>query len=361
MPATVLAIDLLGKGCPDPCPAVCVLFGDEPFLKQLAKDEIRRVVLGESGEDDFALTRLGGASAAPSDVFDELATVSLFGGHRRMVVLDEAETFVTAHRAALERYVAAPAHTGVLLLEVAAWPSNTKLYKALATGGLQVDCRTPKPAAAMKWLVDRAQHGHGAKLARPAAALLLEIVGLELGQLDQELAKLASAIEPGQPIDADAVNRLVAGWRVKTIWEMLDAAAAGNASKALLELDRLLVSGGNAVALLGQISSSLRRLAAAARYLRPSPGSKSRPPIRKAIEVAGVPPYFVDKAEAQLRQIGSGRAEQLYSWLLEADLAIKGPSSAPGRARIVLERLIARLSKAADPRQAQGAAHGQRT
>ena len=53
-----------------------------------------------------------------------------------------------------------------------------------------------------------------------------------------------------------------------------------------------------------------------------------------------------------MRQLGPQRAGQLYRWLLEADLALKGTSSAPARARLVLELLIARMSTAAAPKDA---------
>jgi hypothetical protein len=53
----------------------------------------------------------------------------------------------------------------------------------------------------------------------------------------------------------------------------------------------------------------------------------------------------LDKAERQLRQIGRHRAKHIYRWLLDADLALKGTSSAGDRARLVIEQLIVRLSR----------------
>ena len=55
--------------------------------------------------------------------------------------------------------------------------------------------------------------------------------------------------------------------------------------------------------------------------------------------------YVINKVEPQLRQIGEKRAGQIYRWLLEADLALKGTSSQDERARVMLEQLIVRLSK----------------
>ncbi len=51
---------------------------------------------------------------------------------------------------------------------------------------------------------------------------------------------------------------------------------------------------------------------------------------------------MVRKNEQQLRRIGRQRGGQLYEWLLDADLALKGSSSLPPR--LVLERMIVRLA-----------------
>jgi len=48
--------------------------------------------------------------------------------------------------------------------------------------------------------------------------------------------------------------------------------------------------------------------------------------------------------------VGRPRAHQLRRWLLDADIALKGTSSAPARARLELERIVVRLATASDPR-----------
>ncbi len=60
----------------------------------------------------------------------------MFGGGERLVVIDQADDFVSRYRAELERYAEHPKTSSVLVLDVASWPSNTRLYKALAGKGL---------------------------------------------------------------------------------------------------------------------------------------------------------------------------------------------------------------------------------
>lgn len=340
MPA-VHALDYLAEKTHSPAPPFCALFGDEPFLKGLVLAELRRTVLGED-EAEFALTRFDGRSVDWRTVSDELLTVGLFGGGRRLVVVDDADDFVSDHRGQLEDYVARPSRTGTLALIVQTWPSNTRLAKQAAANGLAVECKAPPEARLIKWLATLARDRHSARLERDAAESLVEIVGPELGLIDQELAKLAAAAS-GEPIGAELVQQLVGGWRAKTAWDMLDAAVEGRTGEALTELDRLLLSGENPIAIMGQIAATLRRFAAATRSIEQTEASGGRANLRQALELAGVKPFVIQKGEAQLRRLGRQRAGQIYRWLLEADLALKGTSSAPARARTVLEQLVVRL------------------
>ncbi|MGE0609885.1 MAG: DNA polymerase III subunit delta [Pirellulales bacterium] len=344
MPATLEALPFLAKPEKYPADPVCVLFGDDPFLKRLALAELRREVLG-SDDGEFSLARFNGRQAAPREVFDELSTVALFGGGRRLVVVDDADDFVSAYRPELEDYVARPRGGGVLVLVVSTWPKTTRLYKTLADCGLQIDCKAPARAALLKWLAVWSQRTHRAKLDPAAAEVLVDLVGPELGLLDQELAKLAVSAGTDQVILPELVADLVGGWRARTTWDMLDAAVSGDARAALSQLDRLLLGGENPVGLLAQMASSLKRFASAARIVEQAEAEGQRVGVRQALEQAGVKTFVLAKAEPQLKQLGRRRASQLHRWLLDADMALKGESRLPPRT--VLEKLIVRLSKAA--------------
>jgi DNA polymerase III delta subunit len=123
-----------------------------------------------------------------------------------------------------------------------------------------------------------------------------------------------------------------------------------------VQLDRLLLAGEAPVALLAQISASLRLLAAAARIVVQAETARRAISLRQALQQAGVKPFLLGKIEPQLRKLGRTRAGQLYRWLLEADLALKGSSSSPARSRLVLETLIVRLSAPASAQKQPGAA-----
>ena len=334
------AIDYLAAADEYPPRPVCVVFGDDPFLKRHALAQLRRQLL--PGDDaDFSLTVFEGRNVELGDVLDELATVAMFGG-RRLVLVEGADDFVSRYRRELEDYVARPKSTGVLVLETKAWAANTRLYKAVARDGLSVNCTSPPAGRLTRWLVSWAERMHGVRLTPSTAGLLVEMIGPELGLLDQELAKLALTAGPGGKITPEAVTRSVGNWRAKTTWEMLDSALAGDAGRALVELDRLLLAGESPVGILAQISVSLRRFAAATRLVLQAEAAGRRVALGAALEEAGVRQFVIAKADRQLRRLGRHRGERIYGWLLQADLDLKGASPLPPR--LILERLLIRLA-----------------
>ena len=353
MSRTLHAFDYLDAE--DLSPAVCAVFGDEPFLKRLVIQHLSRLLCGE---EQALWQRFEGPEVEWRDISDELATRSLFGDERRLVLVDNADKFVSANRGQLEDYVARPHSNSVLLLEVGTWASNTKLYKALNKTGLQIDCRPPEKAVGRRkvpdtrrlrqWLIAWTSKQHRVQLGEQASELLLDLIGPELGLLDQALAKLSLFIEVGGEITTQLVTDVVGGWRTKTIWELIDAAADGNAAEALKQLDQLLLSGEAPIALFGQIAWSLRRFAAATRIYEQSEHGRRRIGLGDALVQAGVAHWnraALERAESQLKQLGRHRAGQLYGWLLELDLALKGTHSTPDRARLALEQLLARMAR----------------
>lgn len=337
---------------------VCVLFGDEPFLKQQGRQALRRVLLGDAAEDTPIATFTGDETLW-RDVHDELSTVSLFGGGaKRVAVVGDADKFVSQNRSELEQYVVKPSRAGTLILEVDAWPGNTRLYKLVDKEGLQIDCRPPEVARGRtkvpdedrikQWLIAWAKSRHDVVLEPRAAGLLIELTGAVFGMLDQDLAKLALFVKPGGKVTADMVREIVGGWRAKTAWDMVDAACDGDAAQALLELDRLLQSGDHPIAIFGQISWSLRRYAAAVRAVEAAERQGKRISLREALLEAGFndwPKGTLDAAETRLKQLGRQRASMLYRWLLDLDLALKGSHSREDRARFALENLFLKMAK----------------
>lgn len=333
------------------------VFGDDPFLKRLVLRRIRQQVVGDDA--DMPVTAYDCAERAPDwrDVADELSTVSLFGGGGpRLVILERADAFVSAQRSKLEDFAAKTKPIGVLVLEVEDWPGNTRLFKALDQSGLQIDCRPPQKkgkskdideAAIARWITSWAKTQHQVQFASEAAQHLLDLTGPSFGLLDQNLAKIALLVASGEKVTPQQVQEIVGGWRGKSIWELVDAAVAGETAQAMEQLDRLLHSGEHPLAVVGSLSWSLRRYAAATRAFQQAERAGSKIPLREALTRAGFRDWPIGSlaaAEKRLIQLGRHRAAKLYRWLLELDLALKGSHSPDDRARWALEQLLLKMA-----------------
>lgn len=314
---------------------IVALFGAERLLKRLSLAAVTDMVLGADRDADVQAERIEGKAADWIRVMDTLRTVSMWSP-RQMVVVEDADDFVSEHRAGLEKYLERPAKKSVLVLDVKTWPATTRLAKKTVEMGLPIDCNPLKPAQLTPWLVDRAKQEYGKKLDRAAAGLMSELAGTDLGLLDMELAKLAAYVGGEAMIDSAAVTKLVGGWKAETTWKMLDSVRDGHLGQALELLDKLLRSGEAAMKLLGGINYSYRPLAKATELARLGT------PLPAALEQAGVKPFQLQAMVSYLRRLGRPTAEKIGPWLLEADLDLKGRSHLGDR--MVLERLMVRLA-----------------
>ena len=364
------ALDFLAAPAEHKPPAVCVVFGDDPFLKRLVLRSLRRQIVGDDAEVPVASYDCQERRPEWRDVADELATVSLFGGGApRLVILEGADDFVSAERPKLEDYVAKPRGSGVLVLEVEDWLATTRLYKAVDQSGLAIDCRPPTKGGKskdvdegriVKWIAQWGKSQHNLAIGSDAGQHLFDLTGPVFGLLDANLAKLALLVPPGSKATADQVQEIIGGWRGRSIWALVDSAVGGETAAALAHIDHLLHAGEHPLAIVGSLSWSLRRYASATRIYQQAERAGRKIPLKDALKSAGFrdwPLGELAKAEKRLIALGRHRAGKIYRWLLELDLALKGSHSSEERGRWALEQLLLRMAKqpAARPQPAHQA------
>lgn len=328
----MLATDFLSeKNTYKPVP-ILAMYGTERFFRT----EILKRIPGVSGDnDEGSFTRLPGATAELRSVLAELRTVSMFG-ESRIIMIEEADPFVSANRAVLEKYVQSPARNSLLILDVKAWKSTEKLYKLVEQHGLNIECRELSGAALYGWMQKLAKDEFGKKLDRESAQLIANLAGEGLALLHSEISKLVSLVGDADTITRDDVTRVVGGWRMETTWVMLDAVRDGDPGRALENLEKLLKAGESPIKVLGGVSFSFRKFAEATELAR------QRVPLREALSKAGVFTPALGAGEAYLKRIGFERASRILPWLMEADMEMKGGSRVDPA--ILLERLFIRLS-----------------
>jgi DNA polymerase III delta subunit len=210
---------------------VYALVGSDAFLQLEALANLLR----ETGTD-VQRVDADGETAQLADVLDELRSFAMFGGGK-LVVVRNADAFLTKFRESLEDYVAAPSNSAILVLRLSSLPANQRIYKAIAKTGIVVACEPPKDLA--EWITERGKIAHKILMNVEAARLLADLIGADLGKLDNEMAKLALTVsnntKPGAmvPVKLDDVAGSVVFQRERKMFDMTNALVAGDSADAL--------------------------------------------------------------------------------------------------------------------------------
>ncbi|MEM9826548.1 MAG: DNA polymerase III subunit delta, partial [Planctomycetota bacterium] len=303
---------------PENCPDVVAVYGNDSTLRSWS---IAAVV----GDDDR--TDVEGDATAWSDIRDDLATASLFDmGGKKSIVIRGGDKFVSAHRGQIEDYLAKPTAASRLIIETETLASNTKIYKAIDKHFRIVFCGNASDskkgisaASRRKFVSQYIAPRHQCKIDKDAIDSLFEMLGDDLGMIDTEIAKLSVCLPLGETIGTKLVDDVVGGWQGKTVWQITDAIAVGDAAEALKQLDKLITGGQKPVALLPQIAWGLRRLGLATTVVQYFERSGRAWRLEDAVAAAGIRrPGEVGVATQQLRSLGRDRGTQLLPWLLDA-------------------------------------------
>lgn len=307
---------------------IYVVAGGEPFLKrQAVRDVLKRLGVAGSGEDPMGLTRFE-ASAPLSEVLDELRTIPLLASHR-VVLVDDADEFISAHRAMLERYVEAPSPSGTLVLVCKSFPSNTRLNRMARAAGEVILCEPLKGPAVQAWITRQAEQVYGKRMDSSAATLLRRLVEDDLGTLDSEIAKLSVYVGERPAINAQDVEALVGFNREQRVFGIADALIRGDGPEGLALWEQVWATDraapGRAIA---GLAWGLRRYLEAKYAVDAGQNCEA---LARQMWTTGT------ELRRRLLGLDVTRLEQLYTALLEADVDVK---SGLGDVHAALEKLI---------------------
>ncbi|MCC6424680.1 MAG: DNA polymerase III subunit delta [Phycisphaerales bacterium] len=171
-----------------------------------------------------------------SELLDELRSYSMFSSSK-VVVVRNAEMLISRYREQLEDYLSHPANSSVLMLRVPKLPGNERISKLIAKVGKVEDCNPPKDVA--RWSADHAAKEHKLSITPAAARMLVELIGDDLGRIDNELAKLALQYD-NTKVDVPQVTQSVAFQREQEMKELSAEVATGQTTQAIRRWRQLI-------------------------------------------------------------------------------------------------------------------------
>jgi DNA polymerase-3 subunit delta len=274
--------------------------------------------------DDGAVEVLAAADHGAEDAIAACNALGLFGGQRRLVIVEEVEEWKAPEAKVVAEYLKDPAPETVLALVATEIKKESALAKACAKAGDVLVYDAPRKRDLPAWIANQFEQ-LGASVDRDAARLLIEMVGEDPDQLRSEIEKLATWAG-GEPVTEADVRLLAATSAETSVFELTDAWGRRDAGAALAAVESLLERSGTRelprlVALLANHVGRVRACQAlAAEGVRP----------RDAAPRLKMHPYAAEKAFAHAANYAPDELASAVVRLADLDLALKGGSRLAG-------------------------------
>lgn len=247
----------------EPLRPVYLVAGGEPLIVQECADAIRarareegygeREVLDAEGSFDWNALTMG------------VASLSLFATRRLFDLRLPTGKPGKDGSEAIQAYCNNPPPDTVLLITAQDWSKSHagKWSDAIARAGHVLPVWPVKPHELLEWLGKRLRQ-RGLVATPAAVAMLAERVEGNLLAAAQEIDKLA-LLSPGAQLDEDAMDRFVADSARFDVFKLVEAALAGDASRASRMLRALKAEGEQVPGLLPMLAMEVLRLGQLAR------------------------------------------------------------------------------------------------
>lgn len=327
-----------------PLPEFIVLAGESRFLRKHIERRLVKELFGDHPMP--ALQRFDASQAGDdllSNVLDELRTVSILSA-ARLVIVDPADAFVSAHRDDLQPFVDSGFFGGHLVLHLEKpLDARTRFARIVLEKGWVVQCRQPfdRPPPwqvdappwendLTRWVVAWAAH-RGLEIDAPTAFHIQERVGKDLGTLDDSLEKIGTYLGPKRcHVDMKAVEAITGEIREDSIFDLVETFIAADRPRALSMMERLFSGGyhprrGNPVYDAGSITimftgalvSRLKPLRRAHAIVSAGAGPD------RWLELRLTTSPFIDVFRRQLELMPPRRIRRAFDALLRLDRSVK--------------------------------------
>jgi DNA polymerase-3 subunit delta len=303
---------------------IVTLTGTNDFWRQRELKKLVADFVAEHG--DFALERLDGEEADADRLRESMYSLPFLTA-RKLVVLREPGIQKAFAESIAESLARVPETTDVIIVEpkldkrLSYYKNLKKLtdfreYPELDANGLS------------RWAVDYARE-QNATLSQTDARALIDRVGTSQQMVQQEINKLA-AYSP--KITKQTIELLTDRLPQSTIFELLDAAFAGKADRAMAIYDEQRALRVEPQAILAMVAWQLQIVAVVK-----AAGQKPSDEIAKA---AKLNPFVVRKTQNITRRVSLAQVRRQVSDLLQLDAALKSmPIDADEALRLYLLKL----------------------
>ncbi len=321
-----------------------LLEGAEEYIKAQALSRLCQLLL-PAGLEQMNLCELVNPEA---DALIAAAETLPFMADRRVLIVRDSELLSTAKKegddtqqAVVEYLEHLSPSTCLVFVVKGKADARKSLYQWLKKHGAIVDFSPMGDAEAANWAM-RTLRALGKQLDLAMAQALVFTVGHDAALLKQEMEKLAAYLDERETITQEDIDAVCVRSLECSVFQMVDAQAAGRNQDACQLLNSVLEGGTDRFMVLSMLLRQYRILTHMRRLM------DERTPASALASLLGIPPFAVSRTQAQARRYTPEKLQAAYDYLYELEYRLKsGRTTQEGSVETALFRLDAILNAGA--------------
>jgi DNA polymerase III subunit delta len=300
-----------------------LFFGEEELLMERTLQRLGSALQAETGEAPHK--QVNSAQEVGLEDFLAQARTAPLWGSGQLLILRRVEAYPDEVLKAILAYLEhPPPRTWVVLTAPGLKPRDVgrhPVWSRLQRDEAALGFARLKEGELYQWVSQEAR-GQGKTLTLAAARCLVDMVGDNLADLSQELAKLALFAGEEKTITPNLVMRLASHSRTSNIFALVEALGQADAGRRLAALGQLLDLGEAPPKILGMLARQLRLLI---RYKETAAGAAPGAPDHSL----NLPQWLVRKIGKQAALFSLPALEAHLQRLHRADLHLKTSTGSP--------------------------------
>lgn len=296
---------------------VLLIHGNQRLL---VEDELKRVQgkISDEVDLDFNLDVFEAGEDSLEDALQAAETLPM-ASDRRYVIVKEAQRLSAAEVKRLARYVADPAESSLLILTAVGLKAGSPLLH-LEEKRVRVKEVAKRRDQIPGWIRSRFKE-RGLQVTGKAIAYVQDALGEDLMAIEGAVEKVSLYHEGEDAVNLDEVVPLVSPTAERSIYELLDRVALGDADQAVKLMRRLLRQGEKPTHILYALARHFRRLLL---YRALREDGRQDAEIAKYLKLPGNQTWMVSKKlKPQAARLDVEKLREALSLLVRVDWGIK--------------------------------------
>jgi DNA polymerase-3 subunit delta len=288
-----------------------LLYGSEEYLKKLYRDKLKAAILKDGGDMNYSYFE--GKDVDPKQVYEAAQTLPFFSD-KRLIIIENSGLFKNSSEMS-ELLVSTPDSTVVIFVETELDKRN-KLFKLVKDQGT-VSEMNGLDEQNLKLFVASLLEQEGKRITEASIAYFLDKTGSDMVNISNEVDKLTSYTLGRDIITTQDIDAVVTAQITGKIFNMIDAIGSKQQSKALDLYYDLLSVREKPMTILYLITRHFNILLQAKNLQALGYPSSS------ISEMAGVPPFAVNKYLSQAKNFTTERLKEALEYGADIEEQVK--------------------------------------